>query len=208
MRRIVSCVLALALCAISARGQTPEEIISRMSAELEKYNSNRVAMTIEMTLPIVGKVSSKSYAIGEKVRLDATIKGITVSTWSDGVTVWTYNPESNEVGISSAAAGSGVESNGDMGMFNDITEGYAVTIESQTPDSWYLKCKKTKQNKSKDAPKTMDLVVAKGSYFPKSLGFKVKGIPVTMKDISFNVAESQVIFNMADYPGAKVVDKR
>jgi hypothetical protein len=54
----------------------------------------------------------------------------------------------------------------------------------------------------------MDLVVAKGTYWPVSLTTSVTAASVTLRDISFGVTEQQVTFNEKDYPGVKIVDKR
>ena len=54
----------------------------------------------------------------------------------------------------------------------------------------------------------MDLVVAKDSYYPRSLSTRVSGVSVTMRDMVFDVTESQVTFNPADYPGVTVKDER
>lgn len=68
-------------------------------------------------------------------------------------------------------------------------------LDTMSTVAWYLQCKKIKTNTNKDDPKTMGLVVAKGTYHPISLSAKVSGITVTMCDLSFNVSEKQVTFN-------------
>ena len=54
----------------------------------------------------------------------------------------------------------------------------------------------------------MDLVVAKGTYWPVSLSTSVTAATMTMRDLSFGVTEKQVTFDEKDYPGVKIVDKR
>ena len=93
-------------------------------------------------------------------------------------------------------------------MFNDITDGYEVSIKKETADAWHILCKKTKSNPDKDAPKTMELVVRKETYYPVSLNAKLSGLTMTMRDIAFGVTEKQVTFDPKDYPDAKIVDKR
>jgi hypothetical protein len=93
-------------------------------------------------------------------------------------------------------------------MFKDVTEGYDVRIDKETATEWHIRCKRSKSNPDKDAPKRMDLVVAKGTYWPVSLTTSVTAASVTMRYISFGVTESQVTFNEKDYPGVKIVDKR
>ena len=93
-------------------------------------------------------------------------------------------------------------------MFKGITEGYTVTISKETENLWYLKCKKSRSNNNEDDPKTMDLVVEKGTYNPKSLSAKLRGVTLTMRDLTYSVSEKQVTFNQADYPGVSILDKR
>ena len=93
-------------------------------------------------------------------------------------------------------------------MRDSVTEGYDVFLKKETDQAWYLQCKKNKSNTNKDDPKTMDLVIAKGTYHPISLSARVSGITVTMRDLGFNVTEKEVTFNKADYPGVTIVDKR
>ena len=99
-------------------------------------------------------------------------------------------------------------SEGDTEMFNGIAEGYDVTLSKETDKAWYFNCKKSKDNKEKDVPKTIDIVVAKGTYYPVSLSAQMKGITVTMRGISFGVTEKQVSFDAKDYPNVKITDKR
>ena len=54
----------------------------------------------------------------------------------------------------------------------------------------------------------MNLVVAKGTFYPVSLSAKMSGITMTMRDLSYGVTEAQVTFNPADYPDATIEDKR
>ena len=36
----------------------------------------------------------------------------------------------------------------------------------------------------------------------------MKGVTVTMRDLTYGVSEKQVTFNAADHPGANIIDKR
>lgn len=209
MKRVVTVLFCCTLLgwAMNAAAQTPEEIISRMEEALEKHMEEGLAMTIDIKVPVMGTLTTKSYSLGDKLRLDARMMGVEFITWADGTTQWTYNSKSNEVEIEDDD-GSAAEEGGDAEMFSGITDGYDVTIQKETADAWYLRCKKQKTNTDKDEPKTMDLVVAKGTYYPVSLSAKVSGASMTMRAISFGVPESKVTFNIKDYPGVKVVDKR
>lgn len=199
----IFCFVAMAGYAVA---QTPQEIISRMEAELDKHENEGVIMTIDVKVPIVGSMTTRSYTLGDKTRIEANMMGVDVITWTDGSTSWTYNSKKNEVEI--AKLESSAEPDGDVEMFSGVTDGYDVSIDKETATAWTILCKKSKSNKDKDAPRKMELVVAKGSYMPVSLKTKVSGVTITMRNISFGVTEKQVTFNANDYPGVTIEDKR
>ena len=99
-------------------------------------------------------------------------------------------------------------SDSDTEMFSGIAEGYDVSLSKETDKAWYFNCKKSKTNKDKDAPKSIDIVVAKGTYYPISLSAQLKGVSITMRNVTFGVSDKQVSFNANDYPNVKITDKR
>ncbi|MBO4743533.1 MAG: hypothetical protein J5533_07855, partial [Bacteroidales bacterium] len=153
------------------------------------------------------KLSTKTWMYGNKMRAEANALGVELITWEDGTTQWVYNSKSNEIEITNVTNPAGA-SDGDIDMFTGLAEGYDLSIKDETDKSWHILCKKSKDNKEKDDPKTIDITVAKGTYFPLSLTTKMDGVTLTMRDLSFNVTEKQVTFNQKDYPDAKIVDKR
>ena len=164
--------------------------------------------TVDVKIPVLGTMTTESFALGDKVRLEAEMMGVQIITWTDSETEWEYNRKTNEVEISSINSKKVSEESGDAGMFSGITDGYDVSIKKETSDAWYITCKKSKDNTDKDSPKTMELVVEKGTYLPISLSAKLSGVSMTMRNISFGVSEKMVTFNPADYPGVKIIDKR
>ncbi|MBP5559996.1 MAG: hypothetical protein J6X71_09575 [Bacteroidales bacterium] len=204
--------LAALLLGTAALAQTPEEIITNMDREMSKYDeADGVVMTVDIKIPIMGTMSTKTWSLGNKNRVEANAMGATIITWDDGTTTWTYDGKKNEITIEKSKInkdGSKESSDGDLSMFDGITDGYDLSITKETAKAWYIRCKKSKSNKDKDAPKKMDLVVAKGSYYPLSLSASAGGLDMTMKDISFGVKEEEVTFNQADFPTAAIVDKR
>lgn len=205
MKKLLSIIFFIVAAAVAV-AQTPQEIISRMEAELDKHENEGVIMTLDAKVPILGTMSTKTYSLGEKTRIEANMMGVDVITWTDGSTSWTYNSKKNEVEI--AKLESSAEPDGDVEMFSGVTDGYDVSIDKETATAWTILCKKSKSNKDKDAPRKMELVVAKGSYMPVSLKTKVSGVTITMRNISFGVTEKQVTFNANDYPGVTIEDKR
>lgn len=208
MKKLLAIISFIALAA-TAMAQTAEEIVSRMNAEISKHNeSEGVAITMDMKIILVGTISSRSYILGDKMRIEANKDGKDFVTWSDGKTEWSYDSETNEIEITNAKPREKSDKDSNTKMFNGITDGYDVRIDKETASEWHIRCKRSKSNPDKDAPKRMDLVVAKGTYWPVSLSTSVTAASVTMRDLSFGVTEKQVTFNEKDYPGVKIVDKR
>ena len=206
MKRLMTFLSAIAF-AVVAFAQTPEEIIAKMEAELDKHEAEGIIMTIDMKIPIIGTMTTKAYTLGDKMRVEGSMMGVNLVTWTDGVTEWTWDSKKNEIEIKKEDPKKKAEE-ADAAMFSGITDGYDVTLKKETADAWYFLCKKSKTNTEKDDPKSMDLVVAKGSYYPVSLKAKLSGVTMTLRDVSFGVTEQQVTFNPKDYPTATIVDKR
>ena len=209
MKKLIAIISFIAL-ATTAMAQTAEEIITRMEAEMSKHDeSEGTAMTMDMKIIFVGTISSRNYVLGDKMRIEAiNDDGKNFVTWSDGKTEWVYDSEKNEIEITNAKPKEKSETNGDTKLFQDITDGYEVKIDKETATEWHIRCKRSKSNPDKDAPKRMDLVVAKGTYWPVSLSTSVTAATVTMRDFSFGVTEEQVTFNPNEFPNATIVDKR
>ena len=208
MKKLIAIISFIAL-ATAAMAQTAEEIVSRMEAEMSKHNeSEGFAMTMDIKMIFIGTISSRSYVLGDKMRIEANRDGKDFVTWSDGKTDWSYDPEKNEIEITNAKPKEKSETDGDTKLFKDITAGYDIKIDKETTTEWHIRCKRSRSNPDKEAPKRMDLVVAKETYWPVSLSTSVTAASVTMRDISFGVTEEQVTYNPKEFPNATIVDKR
>ena len=208
MKKIIAIISFIAL-ATAAMAQTAEEIVSRMDAEMSKHNeSEGFAMTMDIKMIFIGTISSRSYVLGDKMRIEANRDGKDFVTWSDGKTEWNYDSEKNEIEITNAKPKEKTNTDGDTKLFKDITAGYDIKIDKETATEWHIRCKRSRSNPDKDAPKRMDLVVAKETYWPVSLSTSVTAASVTMRDISFGVTEEQVTFNPKEFPQATIVDNR
>ena len=205
MKRIAM-LLAFVLCSLAAPAQTPQEIISKMEDAMAAHQKEGLVMTVDTKVPILGTMSAKTYNLGEKVRAEVSMMGATIITWNDADTQWMYNSKDNTVEIKASPVSK--SSDADASMFQHVAEGYDVTLKKETAEAWYLQCKKSHDNPDKDAPKHQELIIAKGSYLPLSLKASGSGVTLTIHEISFGVSESQVTFNPAEFPDAKVLDKR
>ena len=201
---LTTCIFALA-----AYAQTAEEIIARMDAAMEQVSAeNGFRMTMDLKIPILGTMSSDAWSLGDKMRLEANMMGKKLVTWQDGQTEWTYDSSENTITIEHQDKTKKSDEKENMKMFQSATEGYDVSIAKETAESWTIKCKKNRFNTNKDDPKSMELVIAKDTYYPMSLSAKVDLVTVTMRNLKFNVTEQEVTFNKADYPGVTIIDKR
>lgn len=208
MKKLFATLFAVVAFVAVAIAQTPQEIVSRMETEMGKLEKQGVVMMADAKIPIFGTMTTKTYTLGDKSRSEGAMLGVEIVTWSDGETIWEYNVKENQVQIENARFNTKSDSNGDLGLFSGITEGYDVSIDKETATEWNLLCKKSKSNTDKDAPQKIELVIAKGTYVPVTLITKVEGIKITMYDITFGVTEEEVTFNADNYPGVTVVDKR
>lgn len=207
MKKLIIALLTLISLSVYSNAQTAQEIVSRMEEIFEAEDESGIIMTIDTKIPILGETSAKTYSLGNKTRMDSKVMGVEFITWSDDKTTWTYIPDLNEVEITNTDSDS-EDIGDDAEMFCGITDGYDISIKKETSDAWHIHCSKSKSNKDKEAPKNIDLIIAKGTYHPLRLSAKAYGISVVMRDIKIGVAEKDVTFNAADYPGVTVVDKR
>lgn len=206
MKRIITLLAAMAL-ALAAFAQTPEEIVSKMEEAFKAHEAEGLIMTMDIKIPIIGTISSDSRMLGDKIKVVGNMAGQSIITWTDGKTSWSYDSQKNEIEIKDEDLSKKSDSD-NKEMFTGVTDGYDVSIKKETDTEWQLHCKKSKTNTDKDDPKNMELVVAKGTFYPVILKAKLKGVTLTMRNIGFGVKEKEVTFNAADYPGVTIVDKR
>ena len=207
MKRFIA-LLAACVLAVAAFAQTPEEIIDRMEEVMGNLEVEGIVMTMDIKIPILGTMSSKAWNRGEKTRIEGSLMGVRIITWIDGDTEWEYNSKENQVRIKRHDTSKESQEESNAKLFDAVTEGYDVSLDKETATAWHTRCKKSKDNTNKDDPKTMDLVVAKGTYYPVSLSAKVSGITVKMYDLDFHVTDKQVTFDPADFPGVTIIDER
>lgn len=208
MKKFIISALFLAL-SLTAFAQTATEIVERMDKKISAFDEkDGVGFVMEMKIPILGTFSAKTESRGDKLRMEMQKGDVHSINWSDGTTQWDYDVTKNEIVITNVDKKKDSKTEGDAELFKGICDGYDVSLDKETDKFWFIKCKKSKNNMEKDDPKTMDLIVEKGTYNPKSLSAKLKGITITMRDLAYGIPESRVTFNPADYPTATIVDKR
>ncbi len=207
-KKTLSCLFAAMLAGTLLIAQTPDEIIARMNQEQKRFDSEGMSMIMEIKFPIIGTFGTTIYMLGDKYKMITEVKGNLTTHWSDGVTDWEYDSSDNEITIEKAKPSGKGEAESNMKMLEGVTDGYDVKLTKETDEAWYFHCKKSKSNKDKSDLKAMDLVVSKATYLPLSVKAKENGITVILRDFAVGVSEKDVTFDQADYPGAKIVDKR
>ena len=206
MKRLFFIIATLATFASVSYSQTADQIIDRMEQELKKDETLGTALTFDVHIPILGQVSSRIKTLGDHSRADMDVKGAKGIIWVVKDTSWTYSSKDNEIVIEYGKGDDSSQKGDDM--LKGITEGYKVSVVKETADTWQLRCDKSKNNKEKDDPAKMDLVVSKKTYLPVSLNAKVKGITMTLRDFSVGVSKKEVTFNPSEFKGVKITDKR
>ena len=189
--------------------QTTDEIIARMDSEMSKIKPETgMRMGMDIGLPIIGTTRSNVWILGEKTRMEVSLKDEKSTIWMDGTTTWTYTPKDNEVVIENRKPSDNSTADDGMGLVNSVTEGYDVKLEKETADAWYFNCTKSKSNTKKDDPKKMSLVVDKKTYIARSLTAKMKGISITLRDMAAGATADDVTFDPSKLPGVMITDKR
>ena len=188
--------------------QTPEEILAEANRVLERGRVEEgLSLTMEMKVPILGRVEMRQYSKGQKSRMVARNRGKESTVWTDGKTMWVYDASENEIVIIDVED-AGQQGNDKMKLMDGLSKGYDPTLESETEEAWFLRCIRRKDNHDKNAPKRIDLSVCKGSYLIREVSISVMGLKVVMKDFALGVDEKDVTFDPLQFPEAEVIDNR
>ena len=210
MKKILLFVCAF-VWAVSSFAQTGLEILNRMNERINSHESDGVVMYIDIKIPVLGAVTTKTLHLGDNTRMEIEVSGEKIITFLEDTIQWVYIPAANEasiLGSSQKSSNPAADSGMNIGLFNDVADGYDVSIKSENLVKWELACKKKRSNPDKDAPKNITIEVRKETYHPLSFSSKMMGLTFTMRDFSFGVNEDQVKFNPDNYPGITITDKR
>lgn len=212
IKRIILVIAAALLSGATLLAQTPEEIVERMMDEMDRGSAEGFSMDFNMNLPVVGTVYSHNMVLGERMKSvvtgkDKNGKDKTSVSWSDATTKWTYKSETGEITIENKASSSDSDKS-ETKAFDNLTNGYKLTLKKETDDAWYIVSKKLRTNKNKDDAKKMELTVSKATYLPICLRSKSLLITVSIENYALGVTEESVTFDPAAYPNAPIVDKR
>ena len=210
MRKIL-CTLIAFVWVTSALAQTGLEILNRMNERINSHDADGVSMFIDIKIPVLGTVTTKTLHLGDKTRMEIDVSGEKIITFLEDTIQWVYIPSKNEaskLGSTQKSNNPATDSGMDIGLFNDVADGYDVSIKSENLVKWVLACKKKRSHPDKDAPKNITIEVRKETYHPLSFGSKIMGLTFTMRDFTFGVSEEQVAFNTDNFPGVRIVEQQ
>ncbi|MBO4557209.1 MAG: hypothetical protein J5693_01210 [Bacteroidales bacterium] len=206
IKHLLVAAAAVLLSGATIFAQTPEEIVQKMNAEMRRGDAEGFAMDFNIKMPIVGTIRSHNLVLGDKMRTDISGKDKSSVCWSDATTKWTYENQTGELIIENKTPSD--SDNTDTKAFDNIVDGYKLTLKKETEDAWFILCKKLKSNKNKDDSKRMELTVAKATYLPICLRAKSSLFTFSIENYEIGVSEESVTFDPAAYPDAKITDKR
>ena len=210
MRKIL-CTLIAFVWVTSALAQTGLEILNRMNERINSHDADGVSMFIDIKIPVLGTVTTKTLHLGDKTRMEIDVSGEKIITFLEDTIQWVYIPSKNEaskLGSTQKSNNPAADSGMNIGLFNDVAEGYDISIKSENLVKWELACKKKRSHPDKDAPKNITIEVRKETYHPLSFSSKIMGLTFTMRDFTFGVSEDQVVFNPDNFPGVRIVEQQ
>ena len=208
VKHIVMALAATLIAGTMLSAQTPEEIVQKMSTEMQRGEAEGFAMDLSIKMPIIGTVTAHNLINGKKLKSTIVGKDRISVSWSDPTTKWEYESTTGEITISSKDSPTAENNDTDYGIPDGIVDGYKLKLRKETPEAWYILCKKARDNKDKDDPKKMELVVSKATYLPVCISSKRSLISVMIENYTLGVPESSVTFNPDEFPEAKIIDKR
>ena len=203
MKRLITIIVFMVI-ALSALAQTPQEIVSRMEDVMNANESRGIIMLVDIKMPLIGTITSKIYTLGDKTYTKGGMLGQRAYTWTDPETTYVYYPDNNEIVIEDTEEDTDTETQ----MFDSISDGYDLVLTSENQRAWHIRGRKKKDNKEKDAPKKLEIVISKADYRPLSLTAKDTFMTMTLHGVSFGVNPEKVTFDMKKHAGAKVTDQR
>ena len=88
IKYIVAALVAVLLCGAGLSAQTPEEIVKKMSAQMDRAETEGVVMDLNIKMPIIGMVNSHNLVLGDKMKTTVTSKDKKAIMWIDATTKW------------------------------------------------------------------------------------------------------------------------
>ena len=100
MKKLFALIAGL-LIGLAGFAQSAEEILSRMEKTMDGREDDGLIMTIDIKIPVLGTMSTKTWSVGDKMRMELSTMGENATTWVDNASniSWTYDSGKNTVTI-------------------------------------------------------------------------------------------------------------
>ena len=203
MKRFIILIATALALATAASAQTAQEIVEKMEQQLALGDTEGIAYTFDMRIPLLGTASTRLSYRGDKSRMDINFKDDVKTVWRDKDTTWTYEHNAVTVQIEPKK-----DDDNDDKMRKGLTDGYKVSVKGETADTWQILCKKDKSNTDKDDPSKKTIFVSKKTFLPVNYPLKKGAFKMTVHDYATGISEEEVTFTPEKVKGATITDKR
>ena len=203
---IITTLLLLNFYSASAQENKAEKLLNKVATELESYTSMKIHFTYSMVNETEGiNENFKGSLLSSKEKFNLSVAGQNII--SDGVTIWTYMPDAEEVQISSMDENA--QSLNPTAILKQYDEDYDAKIINSNNNLTTIQLLPKKEMKFKSA----EIVVnTKTNLFTSITVFDEIGNKYIYKveELIPNIALNGKEFTFAqeDYPDVDFVDMR
>ena len=202
LKAIIILVIALVCTNLNINAQSAEAILKSASEKLTKSKSVSADFSITS-----GNTISKGNIVMSGKRFKMTSDQL--STWFDGKTQWSYNPEIEEVNISEPTDEELQQIN-PLTIISDFKKSYNCKLLNSA--SGLHKIELTAKTTNTSISKVV-LTLNSKTYYPTTIvvtfdNNSTTTINVSNLKIGNALPKSTFIFNQSDYPDAEIIDLR
>lgn len=216
MKKILCTVITL-VCAMTAFAQSARQIVSKMNEYLKISNTQGMYCTLYHVIPRAENPGSHNiYLLNNKYGQAAENNRVIC----DGQTQWDYLPLENEIDIEKYQDSNITPEKVIVDEVVNIFDNYRFRIADETADNWIIRCIRKNKKNGKPYLKELLLVIEKDTYYPLGViqktdflvysneGDYMGKLMYAISDFGFGVSEQQVSFDLTDYPGVAINDRR
>jgi len=205
-------IILLSLLTLTLSAQKDPEALQVLS-DFSRKATAAPSVTIDFRLVTndsqagdITSMSGSAIISGDRYKLNLDDNNI----WTDGINVWNYLPDANEVTITETDPDDDSFITRPSLLFTMYEEGYKIRLVEQTAKEWVIDL--YPEDLASDLIR-IRLKIGKAQYDLYGAEYKTKdGITVTLiadkYNITFKPAEDFFTFNLADHKDIDVIDMR
>lgn len=210
--RIRFVVLLIITISMSLSGQKDPEALQVLK-EFSRTASAAPSVTIDFTLNTYDSREGNSDSFTGTVVISGDSFRLTLpdnNVYTNGITIWNYLPDENEVTITSPDPGDDSFFSKPSRIFSMYEEGYKIRLLEQSSTYWVIDLYPTDINVNLIHVR---LRIGKQKYDLKEAEYKTKeGMTATLKadryDLTYKPAGDFFIFNPSGHKGIEIIDMR